>query len=65
LLGTRRLIFAFIRAGHWTLPWARWIQTMCVHSRRNFLSSITVVFSDQHLLHLSCLYSSEFRTKNL
>jgi hypothetical protein len=49
--GTRRLITVFTRALHWSLSWARWIQSMPSHpiSLRSILILCTHLRQTQHI----------------
>jgi len=58
---TRRLNIVFIRAGHWSLPWARWIRSTCSHP----FSLRSILMLSFHLLPglLSGLFSPGFLSK--
>jgi hypothetical protein len=59
--GTRRIITVFIRSRHWSLSWARWIQSTTFH--HVFVRFILIVSSHLRLGLPSCLFPSDFRIK--
>jgi hypothetical protein len=63
IFGTRRFITVFTRALHWSLPWARSIQSMPPHPIS--LRSILILFSHLRLGIPSGLFPSDFPTKIL
>jgi hypothetical protein len=61
--GTRRFITVFTRTSHWTLSWARLIQSTLYHPIS--LRSILLLSSHQRLGLPSCLFSSGLPIKIL
>jgi len=60
--GTRRVITVFTGTRHWTLSWARWIQSSPSHLIS--LTSILILSSQLHLCLSSDLFHLDFSTKN-
>jgi hypothetical protein len=61
--GTRRFITVFTTALHWSLSWARWIQSIPPYTIS--LKSIVILFSHLRLGLPSDLFPSGFPTKTL